>query len=115
MFQLGIIAHKTVTNPSAGFDNQTRYPNKRVNESLEFHTHYLQTNRAIGQQHAIPGFQIPGQGGNYHVGPIGIQSVGGRLNGSDAVLQLLNVIFVIGAPAENSIKAGKDFFVSLVI
>jgi len=49
MFQVRIIADKPVANPSAGFNNQARYFDKRIDESLEFHAQDLQPEMTVGK------------------------------------------------------------------
>jgi len=49
VFQLGIVAHKPVANPSADFNNQARYFDKRIDEPLEFHAQDLQPEMTVGK------------------------------------------------------------------
>ena len=55
MLELVVVAHDFVSDLTPGFDNQARYPDKVVQETLELHPDDCQTQRPVGQEQAKPG------------------------------------------------------------
>lgn len=53
--------------------------------------------RRDGKQERDPGFEIPGEGGHDHVGPVRIQGIDGRMQSAHAVLELVDQILLIAA------------------
>jgi hypothetical protein len=95
MPQLPIVPDYFITDSSAGPDNKARYSNKHVDELFKFHSNNLTLHGTIRHQHAVTGFQIPGQRSDHHIGPVGNQAVAGRLNGPNCVFELLDVVLMV--------------------
>ncbi len=95
MPQLLLVPDYFITDSSAGPDNKARYSNKHVDELFKFHANDLPPHGTIRHQHAVPGFQIPGQRSDHHIGPVGNKAVAGRLNGPNCVFELLDVVLMV--------------------
>ena len=68
--QAVVVPAESLFYSPAGFQDQAGEVYKGLNKTLKFHTDDGKTQRAIWHHHSIPGFQVPGQGGDYHIGPV---------------------------------------------
>jgi len=71
-FQPVVVSDNSIFYGPAGSQDQTGDFDKCLDKALKFHANDGKTQGTVWHQHSIPGFQIPGQRGDNHIGPVGI-------------------------------------------
>ena len=96
-FQMPAVGQYSINKPAAGGYDLTWYLDKAPEKTFEFHPQDVATCRRLQSYQAIPSFQIPSQGGNDHISPIGYQSIGKHSQGVDSALELTDDVLLIAA------------------
>ena len=96
-FEMLAIRQNAIDKPSAGIHDLTGELYIADQEPLELHPHDVSpcTGRLCHQP--IPGFQVPSQSRDYHVGPVRKQAIGRHSQRIDAALQLPNHVLLVAA------------------
>ena len=101
----GIPRQQSIDDAPAAFDDLRRDQQERIQECFEFHADdtallgavFLRPATAFRQPQREPCFERPGQGGHDHVCPVAEQVVDWHLHGTNAILELLDDVFLIAA------------------
>jgi len=91
------VGQYSINKPAAGGYDLTWYLDKAPQKTFEFHPQDVATRCRLQSYQAIPGFQIPGQGGNDHISPIGYQSIRKHSQGVDSALELTDDVLLIAS------------------
>ena len=94
-FEMLAVRQNAIDKPSAGIDDLTGELDIADQEPLELHPHDVSpcTGRLCHQP--IPGFQVPSQSRDYHVGPVRKQAIGRHSQRIDAALQLPDHVLLV--------------------
>ena len=93
----GLIADEAQRGRVRALDDVARNQDHAVDEAPEFHADVLLSVQVSVHHHGKPGFEVPGQGGDDHVGPVADQIIQGHAQGIDAVFELLDDVLLIAA------------------
>ena len=92
---LFVVTDKPVTDFTTGLYDQAGNVDKGVHKPFEFHSHNGLAQRPIRYQQSVPGFQVPGQGGDDHICPVGSQTVRRCVKCPCTIFQLFDIVFVV--------------------
>ena len=89
---------------SALGDDLTGNEDEGIQKLFELHVENLLPRDGIFDEQAIPGFEIPGQGGNNHISPIGKQCICWCVESGHTVFELFDGIFLVASLIDPSQK-----------
>ena len=72
-FEIIGIGKETVDDIPTLANDLSRDADKSVEETFEFHAYNVCGQQWIWAEQSEPGFEVPGQGGTKHIGPVGQQ------------------------------------------
>ncbi len=86
-----------IDQSSCFVDNLAGDLDEGVEKLLELHLHHPLLKLRFLDEQSVPGFEIPGQCGDDHIGPIGQECICGGVEGGHAILELLDRIFLVAS------------------
>ena len=87
----------SIDQPSCFVDNLAGDLDEGVEKLFELHLHHPLLKLGFLDEQPIPGFEIPGQCSNDHIGPIGQECIRGGVEGGHSILELLDRILLVAS------------------
>ena len=96
-FQMPAVVQYPPNQSASGHYDLTWYLNEVCQESFEFHPQNISARCRDEGYQTIPSLQVPGQGGDDHVGPIRDQPIRRHSQSIDSALELTDDVFLVAA------------------
>ena len=105
ILRLFVVTDKPVTDFTTGLYDQAGNVDKGIHNPFEFYSHNDLAQQPKRYQQSISGFQVPGQGSDDHICPVGSQMVRRCVKYICPILQLFNIVFVVSPISVISLAA----------